>query len=131
MKMTQKEVRQRNPLIIEMGASELTWTLRVATDGRTGHTEGVYGWNADIYEFGEFAICTGYRAFGNRTLPYDFRQKWEKQAKEMYDKIFGMRPNSKFYSDSQRGRMKYTFRCKFEKAVMAELAKQEKPRKVA
>ena len=41
MKMTQQEVKRSNGVIIEMGASDLSWTMRVATDGRTGHTEGV------------------------------------------------------------------------------------------
>ena len=129
MKMTPQEVKRRNDIVIEMGAAELSWTLKVATDGRSGHTEGVYGWNADIYEFGQFAICTGYRAFGNRSLPFAFRQKWEKRSKVVYDKIFGMRPNGKFYTSTQRARMKYTYMCKFEKAVMAELAKQDKQKK--
>ena len=31
------------------------------------YTCGVYGWNADIYDFGNFAICTGYRPFGNES----------------------------------------------------------------
>lgn len=28
------------------------------------YTAGVYGWNADVYVFGDVAICTGYRPFG-------------------------------------------------------------------
>lgn len=133
MKMTQQEVKRRNGVIIEMGASDLSWTLRVATDGRSGHTEGVYGWNADIYEFGQFAICTGFRPFGNRSLPLEFRRKWEKKSEEAYNKIFGLRPNGKFYTSTQRGRMKYNYRCRFEKAVIAELEKQKqkKTRKAA
>lgn len=31
------------------------------------YTCGVYGWNADIYDFNSFAICTGYRPFGNES----------------------------------------------------------------
>ena len=28
------------------------------------YTCGVYGWNADILQFRNFALCTGYRPFG-------------------------------------------------------------------
>lgn len=28
------------------------------------YCSGVYGWNADIYVFDNYAICTGYRPFG-------------------------------------------------------------------
>lgn len=30
------------------------------------YTAGVYGWNADVYVFGDVAICTGYRPFGEK-----------------------------------------------------------------
>ena len=31
------------------------------------YTCGVYGWNADVYAFGNNAIVTGYRPFGRKT----------------------------------------------------------------
>ena len=30
------------------------------------YTCGVYGWNADILQFNNFALCTGYRPFGTK-----------------------------------------------------------------
>lgn len=44
------------------------------------YTCGVYGWNADIYDFGNFAICTGYRPFGNESKELrDICDKYEKK----------------------------------------------------
>lgn len=34
------------------------------------YTCGVYGWNADIYDFGAFAVARGYRPFGKATNKY-------------------------------------------------------------
>lgn len=43
----------------------------------THYTCGVYGWNANIYELDNFAICTGYRPFGtyDRRLS-DYCERW-------------------------------------------------------
>lgn len=45
------------------------------------YTSGVYGWNADIYDFGNFAICTGYRPFGNESK--DLRNICDKYEKRL------------------------------------------------
>lgn len=34
------------------------------------YTRGVYGWNADIYDFDTFAVARGYRPFGKATNKY-------------------------------------------------------------
>ena len=88
MKTTRKQVEYRNGRVIEVRYCALFQTLRECADRRDGHTEGIYGWNADIYEFGNFAICTGYRPFGKYTLPYKFEKKWEEKAKAHYQKCY-------------------------------------------
>lgn len=45
------------------------------------YTAGVYGWNANIYVVGRYAICTGYRPFGNIELSRTETQKLESLAK--------------------------------------------------
>ena len=59
----------------------------------SAYTCGVYGWNADIYTFGNIAIVTGYRPFGRKidykiirayndlakTIRYERRYKLEEQ----------------------------------------------------
>ncbi len=59
----------------------------------SAYTCGVYGWNADIYTFGDTAIVTGYRPFGKKadreavrayenlakTIRNNYRYTWEEQ----------------------------------------------------
>ena len=49
------------------------------------YTCGLYGWNADIYDFGSFQIVTGYRPFGMdaHAIPY---QKMDEAARNNPDK---------------------------------------------
>lgn len=47
------------------------------------YTAGVYGWNADIYDFGGVAIATGYRPFGNICPNYELQEKYEKEARKI------------------------------------------------
>lgn len=48
------------------------------------YTAGVYGWNADIYDFGGVAIATGYRPFGNIHPNWEIMDKYEKEAENIY-----------------------------------------------
>jgi hypothetical protein len=57
------------------------------------YTCGVYGWNADVYAFGDNAIVTGYRPFGRKadsklvrayndlakTICHEYRYTWEEK----------------------------------------------------
>jgi hypothetical protein len=45
----------------------------------TYYTCGVYGWNADLYRFGDYTIVTGYRPFG-ASVPYGLTRKYEEAA---------------------------------------------------
>lgn len=126
MKTTRAEVMRRNGKVVEVGYCGLSNTLReVARKGRDFYTWGIYGWNADIYEFREFAICTGYRPFGNAYLPQGFTKKWETKAKALYDKIYTKKADGTYYTYEQGERLRLKFRLQFEAAVMKELAKQE------
>ena len=46
------------------------------------YTCGVYGWNADIYSIGGYAIVTGYRPFG-KSVDYEIVQKYDKKAEKI------------------------------------------------
>lgn len=131
MKTTKANIMYRNDRIIQMAACKMANTLRMVKHGRDFFTCGTYGWNADIYEFGEFAICTGYRPFGRYSLPDKFIKSWEQKSEAFYQKCFSRKADGTLRTSAQIERMKITYRAKFEKAVMAELRKQEKPRKAA
>ena len=43
----------------------------------TMYTCGIYGWNSDIYDCGNgYAISTGYRPCGNKSIDYDISKKY-------------------------------------------------------
>lgn len=98
--------------------------MRECVDGKDAYTAGVYGWNADIYEFDTFAIVTGYRPFGKDILSYEFCKKWEKKAQAHYFKVVDKIDNGRRYrTHAERKRMRDTFRRQFVKAVNVEIEK--------
>lgn len=66
--------------IICIGYADLQSLLRCKE--AEAYTSGVNGWDADIYGFGKFAICTGYRPFGNVHPSRDLIEKYEQLARE-------------------------------------------------
>lgn len=47
------------------------------------YTCGTHGWNADIYDFENIAIVTGYRPFGNVDCNYSILRKYEQKAEKI------------------------------------------------
>lgn len=67
--------------IVEIGYCEIQCITNLLNARH--YTCGVYGWNADIYEFEKFAICTGYRPFGTyNTKLVEYCERWNKIIKE-------------------------------------------------
>lgn len=62
-KTTEKAIEQNYYKIIKVGYCNLQYLLQY--EEPVAYTSGVYGWNADVYDFGNIAIVTGYRPFGN------------------------------------------------------------------
>lgn len=52
-------------------------------ESETAYTVRREGWGADIYEFGNTAIVTGYAPFGNICPSYDLCQKYETAAEKI------------------------------------------------
>ena len=48
------------------------------------YTCGVYGWNADIYNYEGVVFCTGYRPFGT-DKHRDLIREYDKKAREICD----------------------------------------------
>ena len=46
------------------------------------YTCGIFGWNADVYQFDELVIITGYRPFGMK-IPDEIRDRYEFMAKSI------------------------------------------------
>ncbi len=75
---TQKKVCEWYAKRIDAGNDTLQELLRF--ESPIAYTAGTYGWNADIYSFGNVAIITGDRPFGNVKPDYELRRKYERLA---------------------------------------------------
>ena len=83
---TAKAVRNGYGTVYSIGYCDMQALLRYSEP--VAYTCGVYGWNADIYDFGNVAICTGYRPFGNVSTDYNTTSKYEKLAEEIIRNIY-------------------------------------------
>ena len=59
-KTTKKATQNNYNKVIKAFYAELHYLLKITEP--VAYTSGVYGWNADIYDFGNTAIVTGYRS---------------------------------------------------------------------
>lgn len=78
-KTTKKAVKDGYWKCISVGYCDLQYLLQFKSP--VAYTCGVYGWNADIYDFGNIAIVTGYRPFGIH-IDYDIVRKYNDLAKD-------------------------------------------------
>lgn len=77
-KTTQKAVKGTFSKVFAVGYCGLSNLLRF--EEPRAYTCGVYGWNANIYDFGGVAVVTGYRPFG-QDVPATIVRKYEEQAR--------------------------------------------------
>ena len=82
-KTTKKAVQNNYKNIIRLGAVELYYLLKFTDPA--AYTSGVYGWNADIYDFDNVVIVTGYRPFGNISPNYKLVEKYNQLGKAIYE----------------------------------------------
>lgn len=83
IKLKEKEVKE-NYKCYSIGYCEAQDLLSL--EGVNFYTAGVYGWNADIYIFGNTAIVTGYRPFGE-SLDFDIVNKYNKKPMNTEEQI--------------------------------------------
>lgn len=91
-KATRKAVMNGYAHVIYTGYCGLTETL--SNIAPVAYTTGVNGWNADVYDFGAYAIVTGYRPFGDIRLDENLREALNdvcagKSAAEQREIIYG------------------------------------------
>jgi hypothetical protein len=80
-KTTQKAIKNGYNNVICVGYCSLQNLLNYETE--TAYTSRREGWAADIYDFGNTAIVTGYAPFGNIRPGYELCQKYEKAAEKI------------------------------------------------
>ena len=83
-KTTKRAVMDGYGFVISVGYTDLQHLLHYKSP--VAYTSGQYGWNADVYDFGNIAICTGYRPFGNiSSNKYGVNRMVDNAAKEVLD----------------------------------------------
>lgn len=80
MKITKEWIKENFDSILRIGYCQLDNVLENVNNLHfVGHTESVYGWNADIYSFyhngKSIAIVTGYSSFGKK-CNYEIVEKY-------------------------------------------------------
>ena len=76
---TMKYIKQNYKKIINVGYCKLQNFLKHETPKY--YTAGIYGWNSDIYVFGDIALATGYRPFGNIEIKNEIIEHIEEKSK--------------------------------------------------
>lgn len=84
-KTTKKDVMRRFDNVINVGYCDLQHLL--TCESPEAYTTTSDGWGADIYDFGDTAIVTGYSPFGNVKPDYSFIRQFEKNAEEVKNDI--------------------------------------------
>lgn len=64
-KITQKETRQNFVKVFRVGYCEIDSIEYFLSPA--AYNSGINGWNYDLFTFGRYAICTGYRPIGADT----------------------------------------------------------------
>ena len=85
-KTTQKAIKQEYENVIRVSYCGLQSLL--SCESPIAYTTRAEGWGADIYDFGNTAIVTGYAPFGNISPAYETNQRYEKRAREITDGIY-------------------------------------------
>lgn len=78
VRSTKKQLQESFSNIICVPASTLQHLLNY--EEPTYYCADREGWMCDIYTFGDVAICTGYRSFGNITPPFEIIDDFESQS---------------------------------------------------
>ena len=76
MKVTRREIMNGFAKVVYVPYCEASTLLRYADP--IGYNAGVYGWNFDLYAFGNVAVCPGTRANNYR--------EYEKKARKILDR---------------------------------------------
>lgn len=85
-KTTKKAVMNSYNKVVCVGYCSLQSLLRC--ESASAYTVRREGWGADIYDFGNVAIVTGYAPFGNIHPAHETNQRYEKRAREITDEIY-------------------------------------------
>lgn len=78
---TQKAVKNHFSKVISVNYCGLQHLLTM--ERVDCHTERREGWGADVYDFGNVAIVTGYAPFGNVKPSYEVVSRYDNEARKL------------------------------------------------
>ena len=79
---TKRIITNNYPTILKVGYCQIQHLLKHLEP--IAYTFGPYGWNADIYDIKGYAICTGYRSFGNISPSYELCRLYDGKAQDVW-----------------------------------------------
>lgn len=85
-KTTQKAIKQGYANVICVSYCALQKLL--SCESEIAYTTRIEGWGADIYQFGNTAIVTGYAPFGNIRPGYEINQRYEERAAKATEGVY-------------------------------------------
>lgn len=85
-KTTQKAIKQGYANVICVSYCALQKLL--SCESEIAYTTRIEGWGADIYQFGNTAIVTGYALFGNIRPGYEINQRYEERAAKATEGVY-------------------------------------------
>jgi len=80
---TKKEINSGFEYIIPVRYCDLQFLLSL--EDPVAYTAGIDGWDTDIYDYGNTAIVTGYKPFGNVKADYDIVRRYDDHGKQILD----------------------------------------------
>ena len=80
---TRKEINGGYENVIQAGYCDLQFLLNCKKP--VAYTTSSAGWAANVYDFGNTAIVTGYQPFGNIKPDYETLKHFDNQAKEIIE----------------------------------------------
>lgn len=80
-KTTSKQIKNGYNKILSISYGGAQSLLRF--ENAAAYACGVYGWNYDVYTFGNVGICTGYRSMPGASVDYDLLKDYETRAEKI------------------------------------------------
>ena len=115
LKVSQSEVQRTYATVAYCGYCDLQKSLRYLSP--VAHTEGIYGWNADVYSlpdlYDNFVIVSGYRPFGEWRIPVETIKELENHFSDAYCED----------AETRRANLEYVFMT-IHQAWLAEMKKK-------
>ena len=85
-KTTAKAIKESTPAKYLKKAGYCSIQYLLVGHDNIAYTCGVYGWNFDVYQIGQYTICTGYRNMpGEQIADYETINKYEALAEKIYN----------------------------------------------